>query len=332
LSEESAPNPFFHRREKRPPVGICTELEIKLHPICPDEDSVLVPCASVEEAIGVAREIARRRIGIGLGVVGPLYLSMFASTTAAAVPRVREVLERKLGIGALVLAIGDRASLGSISSFAGPVLDRTITSLLLRALPALDRERGLQMITEYEGGSGFYKELFSPEMRPILEMALRSCSTGNDDEIDEDMRQFFADFYARPESSDPVWLNSFRILPARMGRGHQFVSRILYFALEDAEPILNACRRLAEIGDRHDLRHGFGYLLPLDEGTRAVVEYDYYYDRTDARQLESMRKAMAESAGMIRGLVSSPGFVCSGESVLMQGLCRSETYLNRRSE
>jgi hypothetical protein len=245
------------------------------------------------------------------------------------VPHIRETLERKLGIGACVVVLGDRAALRGIASFASPVLDRAFTCMLLRALPALYRDRGFQMLTEFEGGNGLFRELFTDEMRPMLELALRSSGAERSD-VDEDLRPFFEEFYARPDSSDPVWLNDFRILPARMGRGHQFVSRILYFSLDNPEPVLSACDRLATIGDQQGLRHGFGYLLPFSGGTRAVMEYDYYFDRTNTAEVQRMKAAMRESSAFIRTLDGTLGFVCSGETVLMQGLCRPESYLYGR--
>lgn len=327
LSDENAPNPFFLRKGARSPLGICTEMEIRLHPICPDETSVLIPCGSVEEAVALAREIARRRIGIGLGVIGVLYLSIFASSTAAAVPRILDLLENHLGIRAMVLVLGERNSLAAIASLTPLTLDGRLASMLLRALPTLDREPGFCLLTELGAEESLYKEIFSPALQPLLEMALRSSLGTAHDDVDEDMRDFFSAFYARPESTDPVWLNNFRILPARMGRDRQFVSKILYYDLSDPGQIVNACLELGRVGDRHNLKHGFGYLLPFADGTRAVMEYDYYFDRTDPEQVESMRKAMDEAAAVVRELHSSPGFVCSGETVFMQGLCRSESYL-----
>lgn len=183
------------------------------------------------------------------------------------------------------------------------------------------------MLTERAEGQALYKELFSPDLQPLLEMALRTSARAAQENVDEDMRGFFAEFQARPESSDPVWLNSFRILSARMGRGRQFVSRILYYSLEDAAPLVRACSELGRLGDTHGLRHGFGYLVPFPDGTRAVMEYDYYYDRTDAREVRSMQRLMEESARLVSSLRSDPGLVCSSDVVLMQGLCRPETYL-----
>lgn len=327
LSDEGAPNPFFLRNENRTSLGICTEMEVKLHPICPDEACVVVPCGSVEDAILLAREIARRRIGIGLGVIGALYLSIFASPTAAAVPRIHDLLEKRLGIRAMVLVLGERNSLAAVSSLTPLMLDGRLASMLLRALPALDREPGFRMLTEDGGEKDLYKELCSPALQPLLEMALRSSAGMACADVDEDMRDFFSEFYSRPESTDPVWLNSFRILPARMGRGRQFVSKILYYDLRYPHEIVDACGQLGLTGDKHNLKHGFGYLLPFADGTRAVLEYDYYYDRTDAVDVDSMKRAMGEAAVKVGELRSSPGFVCSGETVFMQGLCRPETYL-----
>jgi len=307
--------------------GICTEMEIRLHPVPPDEDCVLVPCGRLEEAIALARDIARRRIGTGLGVMGTAYLSMFVAPSPAAVPRIRRTLEDGLGVQAFVLCIGDRSVLASIASFAEPVLSRAMGALLVRALPSLDRDPEFQRLAEEGGGEARYKELFASGLRPLVEMALRARASVPDDGVDEDLRGFFEAFLRRPETADPVWLNLFRILPARMGRGHQFVSRILYCSLDEPGAIPLACRRLGEVGDRHRLPHAFGYLVPLADGTRAVMEYDLYFDATDPRQVRAIRAAMKESADVERELCAGSAFVCSGESVRLRGLSRPATYL-----
>ncbi len=328
LSGDGSPNPFFFRKGRQVrPLGICTGLQLRLHAIGPDESSALVPCGSIEEAISLARNIARRRIGVGLGVIGSLYLSIFAASSSQTVTQVADTLVRCLGIQAFVVVLGDRGSLASIGNFASPVLDAELASLMLRGLSMLHREPGFQLIMGEEGAQGDYREIFAPDMRPLLEISLRSSASIVDEDVHEDMRDFFTALRRNPERSDPLWLNSFRILPARMGRGEQFISRVLYYALEDPRSIIQACDRLGEVGERHGLRHGFGYLVPLEEGTRGLMEYDYYFDQTNPAHVEAMREAMKESAELVAQLSARPGFVCSGEWILMQGMSRPETYL-----
>ncbi len=328
LSDPDAPNLVsLPGARSAAEAGICTEMEIRLHPAPPDEDCVFVPCGSLEEAVAVARDIARRRIGTGLGVMGTAYVSMFAAPSPAAVPRIRRALEDGLGVRAFVVCIGDRSVLAAIPSFAGPVLSRALGGLLLRALPSLDRDPELQWMMEQGGGEARYKELFAPGLRPLVEMALRARACVPDDGVDADLRGFFEAFLRRPETADSVWLNLFRILPARMGRGHQFVSRVLYCSLDEPGAVPRACERLGEIGERHGLPHAFGYLVPLADGTRAVMEYDLYFDATDPRQVREVRAAMKEAAETERELCAGPDFVCSGESVRLHGLSRPATYL-----
>jgi hypothetical protein len=327
LSDEGAPNPFFHRKARPRPLGICTRMEVRLHPPCPEEYSVLVPCGSLVSAIELAREIAKRRIGIGLGVIGTLYLSMFAAPVAKGVGEIFTMLEDALGIRAFVLVLGDRISLSAVRQLASPVLDRDLVSLLIRALPSLPRQRVLRAMAEVSDGDGLYRGMFDDDMRPVLEMMLRSAAGPACDGVDPDMADFFEEFRNRPENSDPMYLSTFRILPARMGRAHQFAARILYVSLADPAAVLNACEQLAAVARRHSIRHGFGYLVPLAEGTRAVLEYDYYFDRSNPVQTAHMREAMMESSGLVHSLCLGPAIVASGETVLMQGMCRPETYL-----
>jgi hypothetical protein len=252
---------------------------------------------------------------------------MFAAPSLTAVARIRQTLEDALGIHAFVLCMGDGATLASIGALARPVLDREFAALMMRALPDLDRDPQIAALLTREGSEAPFRDLFAPGLRPLLEMALRARASVPDRGVDADLRDSFEVFHRRPEVHDPLWLSLFRILPARMGRGHQFAARVLYCSLDEPAVVLRACQRLGDVGDSHGLHHAFGYLVPLEGGTRAVMEYDLYFDPTEPMQLDAIRAAVEDARLVERELCASADLVCSGESVRQRGLCRPATYL-----
>ena len=46
--------------------GICTKLTLRIHSILDDEEGVLVPFESIEEALSFSSDLSKRRIGSGI--------------------------------------------------------------------------------------------------------------------------------------------------------------------------------------------------------------------------------------------------------------------------
>lgn len=141
LSDQGGPNPFIHRECATSTLGICTGMSVKLFPKSAQEESALVPFGSLADAAETARQLAEKRIGVALGVIGTTYVSYFAGHTYASSKDIRALLEEGLGINCFLLIIGDQSILHSVRKIAGPVIDTKLTSKLLRALPNLHPTR-----------------------------------------------------------------------------------------------------------------------------------------------------------------------------------------------
>jgi hypothetical protein len=68
-------------------------------------------------------------------------------------------------------------------------------------------------------------------------------------------------------------------------------------------------------------------MTPLDEGKRAVFEYDYYVDHTSEEDRIKVSKAIPEIAGMIESISARVPGVKWIKYTLYQGFCRSEQLL-----
>ena len=84
--------------------------------------------------------------------------------------------------------------------------------------------------------------------------------------------------------TDLVWLNMFRILSSRMGREKQFSVNIVYLPLEP-ELIREMSEGFKRIAERHGLEERSGFITPIDDGKRCILEYDYFFDQTDPEEI-----------------------------------------------
>jgi hypothetical protein len=325
LNQKTAPNVFAFANSGAAIPGICTSVSMKLHPILDDESGILVPFTSLAEALTLARACATRHIGIAIGVIGAEYISTFLAPTKKLATEVKDAFSRALGIEHLVLIIGDRYAVQAIREMGFHFIDQELFKTINLALPALQSAEWLTLLSELAGELPFsylkldaFTDLAKTALSPAPELLTR--------DIDPELRPFFTSLYSRPELTDPVWLNMFRIVSARMGREKHVLALIIYLPL-DNQLIAEIAARFRHIADSHGLKNDFGFITPLDGGKRCVFEYDYFLDHTAEAERIRMQRAAAEAAGMIEGYAASTGTVKWISHVFGQGFSRMENIL-----
>lgn len=326
LSQRSDANPFTYRRNDSMSLGICTNMSVRLFPRTPNESAILIPFGALEDSVDMAREIAHRRIGTALGILGTKYVSLFAGHTSAGSREIQTFLQDELGLEAFVLVIGARDALIGLERTVSPIIDSETIPKLLRALPRLRSDPAVSALVDLDSGPELYRRIFSEEMRPLLNMALHPSPEEFDSVPDEFQREFLRSVFARPEMTDPAWLNSFRILPARMGRSHQFVAQIGWLSMTPKK-IREFVSQLQVVARRHGVGGDFGYLVPIDHGTRAVSEFDFYYDPTSEPECARMVDVLADARKILSGLIERQTLVCTGADIGGKGLSRYQSYL-----
>jgi hypothetical protein len=331
LTEESAAGLMRFRADRRvtSPPAICTRMTVKLHPVMPDEDAVVVPFADFNDAVEMARELCRRRIGYAVGLLGIDYVANLTAIIEADAAANKELLQDRLGINYMLIVIGDRYALDAVRAMKEPVLDKDLMRAVLLGLPNLREDQGLELLSELADGRELYRDLFNEDMRPVLRMALTSTPDALTQSVDPDLRRFFTRLYSRPHMTDVRWLTTFRIVSARIGRGRTFVPRIVWTPIDD-ELISTMVKDLAAIGDRHGIRNGFGYLVPVELGKRAIFEFDYFYDLTSATEKAAMVRVMAESQERLDHYKADTAGIALGHEIALQGLSSPESYLFRQ--
>lgn len=325
LGEKSAPNLFAFDQDDRPVPGICTSLSVKLHPTTDDETGCLVPFDSLEKAVRFAYECSVRRIGLAIGILGEEYISEFLAPTQRLAAEVRDVFANKLGISHLVLVVGDKYAIQNVSAMGYPAFSQRMFRALALGVPALPTGRWLDLLTQMSAKEPF-AYLKVKGIEDLAEAALSPSPAHLAEAMDADLRARFEEIYARPEMTDLVRLNMIRILSSRMGREKQFFINIIYMPLE-FQLIDEISAGFKEIADRRELKNGLGFISPIDEGKRCLLEYDYFFDHTDPGEIERMRQAGMEAGGLVMQYAAKLGTIRWMRHIVYQGFSRMENIL-----
>jgi hypothetical protein len=325
LSDKSAPNLFAFRKEDSVIPGICSSAYIRLHPITSDESAAFVPFETLGGALDFAKDCAMRRIGLAIGVLGGEYISVFLSPTKKLAAKVKETFRDKLKIEYLVLVIGDRYAIRSIKEMGYNYFDNRMIRILNLGLPSLTSAKWLDLINEFAGNDTF-SYLGLKHFPDLAEAALAPSPAQLVSDTDPELRTFFEKLYSRPEMTDPVWLNMFRIISSRMGREKHVLAMIIYLPI-DNKLITEINSEFKRIADSHGLKNDYGFITPLDNGKRCVFEYDYYFDHNDPDERKKTQQAMMEAGMMIERYSAETGTVTWIRYVFCQGFSRKESFL-----
>ncbi len=327
LNEPTAPNAFCFEHKLTPSPGICTRAHVRLHPTTRDEEGLLVPFSNFAEASAFAREMSMRRIGLAIGVLGGHYLSSFMSPTADLAKDVRFSLADVLGVRYAVFIVGDRFAREAVMSIHETVIDSELFRMFMLGLPRLADDEWINLVSGMDGDQPPYLILLRREMRPVLDGVLQPSPENVSREVDDDLQDFYAELYARPEMTDMVWLNMFRILSARMSRHKHMFAFLIYVPMDPVEVIEQICAELGHIADNYGIDHDYGFLTPLDLGKRGILEYDYYIDHQDPLEKEKIRKAAVEFEPYLDQLSAGTKGVQWMKHIFSQGCARKEAFL-----
>ena len=329
LNDKRGPNHFAFDHRVLPSPGICTKAFVKLHPMTDDEEGLLVPFEGFDEAVHFIRELGQRRIGLALAVLGVHYIATFLTPDEGLAARVKAALPEALGINYVAFTIADRFSRDAIRKMAPAVIDSSLLRLLMLGLPRLVEPRWLDLVREYEGGGRPFELLCRPEMRPLVEAALVPSPETIAASVPEGLRTFYRELYSRPEMTDMVWLNMHRIVSARMSRRKHMVAFLVYVPPDRLDVIHEILDSFGRVAGAHGIDHDFGFLTPMDLGKRAILEYDYYIDHSDAAEKEKIARAMPELDPWLDGLAARVPGVLSLKYVFSQGCSRKDNFLYR---
>jgi hypothetical protein len=327
LNEKSAPNLFAFKKEVSPAPGICTQAVIPLHPVTEDEEGILIPFSSFDQALAFARNLSKRRIGLAIAVLGNHYLSTFMSPSADLAKRSKKVLQDTLGIQYTVFVIGDRYARDAIKRMTTVAIDNRALRMLMLGLPRLLDGEWIDLIEGFESDKQPFEIFCREEMYPILEAILRPSVETFSSAVDEDLKDFYRQLYSRPEMTDMVWLNSFRIVSSRMARHKHVLPFLVYVPLDRVEVIQGILSEFARVADLYGIEHAYGFLTPLDLGKRGILEYDYYIDQTDEVEKEKVRRAMATIEPFLDDLARKTKGVMGFKYAFSQGCSRKEGFL-----
>ena len=325
LNQKDAPNLFAFSPTDQVSPGICVAADLKLHPMTDDEAGVLAPFETLEKALLFAKECAVRRIGLAVGVLSVEYVASFMAPTQKLACEAREIFRNRLGVGALVLVLGDRYALASVKKMGHPLIDQRLFRTLSLGLPRLGNAGWLDLLAQLSLDEPF-SYLKAEGFAELAETALAPSPQDLAAEVDPELRAFHENLFARPEMTDLVWLNMFRITSSRIGREKHFFPILIYLPLDHCL-IEELCGEFGAIATRHGIKHDFGFITPIDSGKRCIFEYDYYVDQCDPEDIARVRQAAGEAGAVIEDYSARTGTIRWLRYVLYQGFCRMDNLL-----
>lgn len=319
-----------YRHRVQEVAGICTRASIRLHPVTGDEEGLIVPFSSFDKALQFSLDLARRRIGFAIAVLGPHYMASFISPDLVLSNKIKRVLPDDLGINFGVYVVADKYGRESVRQMAGNiVIDQNLFRTMALGLPHLAEGEALDLLRSAEGGRAPYEMLTAPEMHTLLEAVLDPSPEALVSCVDADLRDSYLDLYKQPQFTDLVWINTFRIVSARMGRSKHIIAFILFIPLEETL-VSSICERFTKIAEDTGIDHDYGFLTPIDMGKRAVLEYDYYIDHTDPLEREKTGQAMGVLVPWLDGMCTGPDTDMTWlKTVFTQGSARKEAWFYR---
>ena len=326
LNDISSPNLYSYKNlEHKNSPGICVSANIRLHPVTDDESGIMVPFQTLDQALDFIRDCAVRHIGVALGIIGTEYISTFLSTTKKLAAEIKDIFIHKLDIPFLVVVIGDTFAIRNISEMGFPFFDQRLFKALYLGSPSLKSAEWLNLIKELSDDEP-YKYLRMKSFAELLETALSSSPALYAEEIDPELRPFFEKLFARPEITDLVWLNMYRVMSTRIGRKKPFLPVLIYLPIDNIL-INELSAKFKLIADKHQIENDFGFITPIDHGKRCIFEYDYFFDHNDPDEIRRIRMAGAEANELVDEYSMKTGTVKGHPYVLYQGFSRKENLL-----
>ncbi len=327
LNDMTAPNLFSFQNSlsEQKAVAICVSVSMKLHPVTNDEAGVLVPFVSLENALEFARECAIRHIGIAIGILGSEFVSSFIAPTKKLAAEAKDVLTQELGMPYLVLIIGDKYALRSVREMGYPAINQKLFKTLSYGLAKLKYAKWIELLRELSDDEPF-SYLRLTQFDDLAQTAIAPSPSQLTQDIDSDLRAFFEELYDKPEMTDLVWLNTFRIHSSRYCREKPPVALVLYLPI-DTSLIAEIQGDLKDIAEKHHLKGEFGFITPIDSGKRCVWEYDYYFDHNDADEISRIQIATHEAGALLDSYSEKTGTIRQVRYVVNRGCCRKENLL-----
>jgi len=326
LNDTSSPNLYSYKnlQHKNSP-GICVSASIKLHPVTNDESGILVPFQTLDSALDFIKDCSVRHIGLALGIVGAEYISVFLSPIKKSASEIKDIFINKLGIPYLVVVVGDKYAIRSISEMGFPFFDQRMFRALYLGLPSLKSAQWLDMIRELSDDEP-YSYLRIKSFSDLLETALSPSPSLYSQEIDPELRPFFEKLFSREEMTDLVWLSMNRIMSTKLGRRKPFLPVLIYLPIDNG--LVNELNdKFKLIAEKYHIDNDFGFITPIDNGKRCIFEYDYFFDYNNPEEISRMRLAAIEANSLVDKYSIKTGTVKGHPYVLYQGFCRKENLL-----
>jgi hypothetical protein len=297
-SDPDLPNPYTTTNKftnlTLTPSKIITEATVKLHPMIKDEEVMFVPFEHLKDALDFALLLATRKIGLSLTLFSSKYLSEFICPTNEIAEDVDFIMKNHLKLHYVVDVIVDAYSKKIVEELTDLVIDESMMKTLILGSPKLASLKDSQLLKTLSEEKNPLKAIFAGPMKKHLQEGLDPSPKQMAKAFDKDLQPFFEQLYGRPEMTDVVWLHDYRILPSRLMRQKMFLLRGGYL-VADKQKILDLDKILDETANKHHLQHALGFIVFINHGRFAFLEYDYYFNHLDPDARNRLNQSVVET-------------------------------------
>ena len=196
LNDIAAPNLFSFRNalSEQETSAICVSVSMKLHPMTDDEEGVLVPCATLGNALDFTRDCATRHIGLSIGILGERVRVIVPGPDQKTCRRSKGYFRQKIGYD--VSGTSHRRSICppfrpgyGVSCYRSDTFSRT----LVLGIPALKSGQWLDLLQELSSAEPF-SYLRLSRFAEFAETALAPSAAGLTRDIDPDLSPFLRNY------------------------------------------------------------------------------------------------------------------------------------------
>ncbi len=274
---------------------ICTKLRIKLHEVEKNETVIYMPFRKLPQALAVMKQISKKNIGIGMGLISIGCLKSFLSLTLEDEENFMDIAQEYLKMNYGIMMMLNQEDLDILKSLFDEViiLSQETIQKIIQGIPAITGPECMFLIESIMDEQEPYKQLFGDMLDYFLKQI--AISPQEVSEImshidDRQLRKSLCELYFKPEFSDIKYWFNYRMFAPRMTRKQWFFPILLYCTYENPDLIDRICAKFKSYGEKFGVENALCYVTPIDKGKRVFLEYDYYYDQNDSDMLQRLKK------------------------------------------
>ncbi len=311
---------------------ICTKLKLRLFEVELDETIIIIPFKEMKQSLSVMKKISKKTIGKAMGLTSVECLSSVLCLTIEDEENFLDIAKDYLKINYGLLIILNQYELDYLKKEYPDLtfLSHETLKKIILGIPAITGPESMFLVESVMDEERPYEILFGEMLDYFLqkiEMSPEEVSdllSGVDDEI---LHKALCDLYFKPEFSDIQYWFNYRIISPRMNRKLHFFPNLLFTTFDDFELLEEIIQQYKKISKKYKIENHLCYIVPIDEGKRLSIEYDFFYDQNDSSMIGDLRKTAFVNAHMTDKMEKKEKGFYPGMQTYYKGFMNKDLFL-----